>query len=41
LRFALDLPSHQIAEQLGLSAEGARTRLHRILKRLREELDNV
>jgi RNA polymerase sigma-70 factor (ECF subfamily) len=38
LRFAVELPSAQIAEHLGLSPEGARTRLHRLLQRLRQEL---
>jgi RNA polymerase sigma factor (sigma-70 family) len=37
-RFAVELPSAQIAEHLGLSPEGARTRLHRLLQRLRQEL---
>jgi RNA polymerase sigma factor (sigma-70 family) len=38
LRFAVELPSAQIAEHLGISPEGARTRLHRLLQRLRKEL---
>lgn len=38
LRFAVGLPSAEIAEHLGLSPEGARTRLHRVLQRLRREL---
>jgi RNA polymerase sigma factor (sigma-70 family) len=38
LRFAVGLRSSQIAEQLGLSPAGARTRLHRLLQHLRQEL---
>lgn len=38
LRFAVGLASAEIADHLGLSAEGARTRLHRLLQRLRAEL---
>jgi RNA polymerase sigma-70 factor, ECF subfamily len=38
LRFAVELPSARIAKHLGLSPEGARTRLHRLLERLRQEL---
>jgi RNA polymerase sigma factor (sigma-70 family) len=38
LRFALEMPSADIAAHLGLSPEGARTRLHRLLQRLRREL---
>jgi RNA polymerase sigma-70 factor (ECF subfamily) len=38
LRFAVGMPSAQIGEHLGLSPEGARTRLHRLLQRLRQEL---
>ena len=40
LRFAVGLPSAEIAEHLGLSPEGARTRLHRVLQRLRRELSH-
>lgn len=40
LRFALGLASAEIAEHLGLSPEGARTRLHRVLQRLRQELNH-
>ena len=40
LRFAVGLASAEIAEHLGLSPEGARTRLHRVLQRLREELSH-
>jgi len=36
LRFAVGLASSEIAEHLGISAEGARSRLHRLLNRLRE-----
>jgi len=39
-RFAVRLPSTEIAQHLGLSPEGARTRLHRVLQRLRQELSN-
>jgi RNA polymerase sigma-70 factor (ECF subfamily) len=38
LRFAVGLSSAEIAEHLSLSPEGARTRLHRLLQRLRREL---
>jgi len=41
LRFILDLSAVQIGEQLGLSPEGARSRLHRLIKRIREEIVNV
>lgn len=40
LRFAVGLASAEIAEHLGLSPEGARTRLHRLLRRLRRELSH-
>ena len=40
LRFAVGLPSTDIAQHLGLSPEGARTRLHRVLQRLRQELSH-
>ncbi len=40
LRFAVGLASAEIAEHLGLSPEGARTRLHRLLQRLRRELSH-
>ncbi|MDQ3690782.1 MAG: ECF-type sigma factor [Chloroflexota bacterium] len=40
LRFAVGLASAEIAEHLGLSPEGARTRLHRVLQRLRQELSH-
>jgi RNA polymerase sigma-70 factor (ECF subfamily) len=40
LRFAAGLASAEIAEHLGLSAEGARTRTHRLLQRLRRELSH-
>jgi RNA polymerase sigma-70 factor (ECF subfamily) len=39
LRYVLELSSAQIAEHLGISAEGVRSRLHRLLARLRKELD--
>lgn len=38
LRFVAGATSGQIGEHLGLSAEGARTRLSRALGRLRSEL---
>lgn len=38
LRFAAGLTSAEIAEVHGLSPEGARTRVHRLLQRLRREL---
>lgn len=41
LRFAVEMPSAEIGAHLGISAEGARTRLHRLLQRLREDLDDV
>ena len=40
LRFAVGLASAEVAEHLGLSPEGARTRLHRVLQRLRQELSH-
>ena len=40
LRFAAGLASAEIAEHLGLSPEGARTRLHRVMQRLRQELSH-
>lgn len=40
LRFAVGLASAEIAEHVGLSPEGARTRLHRLLLRLRRELSH-
>jgi RNA polymerase sigma-70 factor (ECF subfamily) len=38
LRFVAELASAEIADHLGLSPEGARTRIHRLLQRLRTEL---
>ncbi len=38
LRFAVGMPSADVGAHLGISAEGARTRLHRLLQRLREDL---
>lgn len=38
LRFAAGLASAEVAEHLGLSPEGARTRVRRLLQRLRTEL---
>ncbi len=40
LRFAAGLASAEIAEHLGISPEGARTRIHRLLQRLRTELSH-
>jgi RNA polymerase sigma-70 factor (ECF subfamily) len=40
LRFAAGLTSAEIADHLGLSPEGARTRLHRVMQRLRQELSH-
>jgi RNA polymerase sigma-70 factor (ECF subfamily) len=39
MRFAAGLDSYEIADQLGISASGARSRLARVLARLRIELD--
>ena len=39
LRFAADLESAEIARELGLSASGVRSRLARLLDRLRADLD--
>jgi RNA polymerase sigma-70 factor (ECF subfamily) len=39
LRYLLGMSSPEIATQLGLSAEGVRTRLRRLLARLRVEMD--
>ncbi len=41
LRFAAGLDSNEIASQLGLSASGVRSRLARLLDRLRTELDHA
>ena len=41
LRFAAGLDSTQIAEQLGLSASGVRSRLSRLIERLRLDLDHA
>ena len=41
LRFVADLNSDQIARQLGLSASGVRSRLARLIDRLRAELDET
>jgi RNA polymerase sigma-70 factor (ECF subfamily) len=38
MRYAADLDSTEIADQLGLSASGVRSRLSRILERLRNDL---
>lgn len=40
LRYAVGMSSAQIGAHLGITAEGARTRLHRLLERLRRELVN-
>ncbi len=41
LRFFEDLPSDQVAEILNCSVQNVYTRLHRALKRLRSQLDQV
>jgi RNA polymerase sigma-70 factor (ECF subfamily) len=41
LRFVADLNSAQIARQLGLSASGVRSRLSRLIDRLRTELEEA
>jgi len=38
LRYVLELESAAIGAHLGISPEGARTRLHRLLQKLREEV---
>jgi RNA polymerase sigma factor (sigma-70 family) len=38
LHYGLDLPLHEVASILGLSAAGTKTRLYRILKRMRPAL---
>ena len=38
LRYALGMSSAEMGAHLGISAEGARTRLHRLIERLRAEL---
>ena len=40
LRFAAGLDSTEIAAQLGLSASGVRSRLARLIERLRSDLDD-
>ena len=40
LRYIADLDSEAIGRELGLSASGVRVRLHRLLGRLRKELDD-
>lgn len=40
LRFVVGLASAEIAEHLGLSPEGARTRIHRLVQRLRQEVSH-
>ena len=41
LRFVAGLDSNEIAGQLGMSASGVRSRLARLIDRLRKELDHV
>lgn len=41
LRYVLELTSQEIATHLGISPEGVRSRLHRLVNRLREELSNA
>lgn len=38
LRYVVQMSSMEIGQQLGLSAEGVRSRLHRLLERLRKDL---
>lgn len=40
LRFVIEMSSADIAAHLGISPEGARTRVHRLLQRLREDMRN-
>ncbi len=40
LRYMLELSSDEIGAVLGLSAEGARSRLHRLLARIRKDLED-
>lgn len=39
-RFVAGLPSAEIGEHLGVSPEGARSRIHRLLQRLRKDLSH-
>ncbi len=39
LRYLLGMTSPEIADHLGMSPEGVRSRLHRLMERLRTELD--
>ena len=41
LRFVAGLDSNEIATQLGISASGVRSRLARLVDRLRKELDHA
>ena len=41
MRFAAGLDSTEIAEQLGISASGVRSRLSRLIERLRMDLDHA
>ena len=40
LRYGLEMSSAEIAQHFGISSEGVRTRLHRLLGRMRKELGN-
>ncbi len=40
LRYALGMNSNEVAAHLGLSPEGVRSRLHRLLTRMRKDLDH-
>ena len=40
LRYGLDMSSAEIGSHLGISAEGVRTRLHRLLARIRKDLEH-
>jgi RNA polymerase sigma-70 factor (ECF subfamily) len=41
LYFALDLPIGEVAQVLGIGVGAAKSRLHRVTKRLRPDLDTV
>jgi RNA polymerase sigma factor (sigma-70 family) len=41
LYFVLDLPSAEVAQVLGISAGAAKSRIHRVTRRLRPGLDSV
>ncbi len=41
MRYVLDYRAEEIGKELGLTAEGVRTRLHRAMKRLRQAMEEV